>query len=85
MKKALEEKSKEIEEMSRITVGDLRGQLSVFADDAELVFGSTMAGDTLIFYRTKRLGDDMVLIELNELTEESLKESIKADAKKKKS
>jgi len=65
------EKAREVEERSRITVGDLRRMLSGYPDDKEIIFGSTLAGDTLIFYRVKDR-DPMVQIELNEVNESYL-------------
>jgi hypothetical protein len=51
MKEHLREKANEIEERSRITVGELREKLKGYPDDKEIIFGSTIQGDTLIFYR----------------------------------
>lgn len=44
-----------------LTVGELIGALSIFPEDAELIF---QGGLTL--YRTKGRGDDLVQIEFNE-------------------
>lgn len=51
----------------RITVGDLRQQLSFYDDTTEITFGSTIEAVPLVFYRVKRRGPNLVQIELNEL------------------
>ncbi|MDP3327711.1 hypothetical protein [Parvibaculum sp.] len=63
----------------RITVGDLREQLSSYSAEAEITFGCTEAAVPLIFYRVKNRGprdakgaDHLVQIELNELHEGDL-------------
>ena len=64
------------EEDYRITVGDLRQQLAQYPDDAQLIFGSTVAGIPLIFYRVKNRSprvaqphEMLIQIELNELNQ----------------
>lgn len=59
----------EIEEESRITVGELKEKLQGYPDDTEITFGSTVAAVPLIFYRVKSRGDGLVQIELNEASE----------------
>lgn len=59
----------EIEEKSRITVGDLKERLQGYSDDTAITFGATVAAVPLVFYRVKRRGDDLVQIELNEVSE----------------
>lgn len=49
-----------------LTVGQLVDDLLLFGRDCEITFGSTMAGAELVFYRTKRRGENLVQIELNE-------------------
>jgi hypothetical protein len=58
------------DEEHRITVGDLREQLSGYSDDTEITFGGTLDAVPLIFYRVKTRGDKLVQIELNELRDE---------------
>jgi hypothetical protein len=58
------------EEKSRITVGDLRKELSFYSDDTEITFGHTLDAVPLVFYRVKTRGDKLVQIELNELYDE---------------
>jgi hypothetical protein len=55
------------EERSRITVGDLIEQLSLYPKDSEITFGCLMDTTFLVFYRVKQRGDSLVQIELNEL------------------
>lgn len=57
------------EERSRVTVGELVDQLSAYPRDTEITFGCLMDTTFLTFYRVKRKGDKLVLIELNELRE----------------
>lgn len=54
------------EEPVRITIRELKEQLAIFDEDAELLFGPG-GQDELTFYRTKSRGDDLVQIEFNEL------------------
>lgn len=61
---------KKIEENHRITVGELKEHLRLFPDDMEITFGCTTEAVPLIFYRTKMRGDNLVQIELNEVTED---------------
>lgn len=65
------------EEESRITVGDLRRQLTGYSDDTEITFGCTLDAVPLIFYRVKTRGDKLVQIELNELQDKQKKGSNK--------
>lgn len=58
------------DEGHRITVGDLREQLSGYSDDTEITFGCTLDAVPLIFYRVKTRGEKLVQIELNELRDE---------------
>lgn len=58
-----------------ITIGELKKELAMFPDDAEIDFGSTMSGNTLCFYRTKDRGAGTVQIELNEYNDIDLKPS----------
>ena len=58
------------DEGHRITVGDLREQLSGYSDDTEITFGCTLDAIPLIFYRVKTRGEKLVQIELNELRDE---------------
>ena len=60
------------EEESRITVGELREQLSGYSDDTEITFGCTLDAVPLIFYRVKTRGEKLVQIELNELHDEEV-------------
>ena len=52
-----------------LTVGDLREAIDGLGDDVEIMFGSTMAGNELIFYRFKWRNQPQTLlqIELNEM------------------
>lgn len=60
------EKHRLQEEQSRITVGDLVRELSGYDKDTEITFGSTLDANSLVFYRVKRRGVNLVQIELNE-------------------
>jgi hypothetical protein len=50
------------------TVGDLRSHLKLFPDDYELIFSETMGGNKQIFYRTKKRGENLMQIELTEIS-----------------
>jgi hypothetical protein len=50
----------------RLTLGQLRRDLAEYPDDAEVVFGGTVLGSELKFYRVKGRGEKVVQIELNE-------------------
>jgi len=53
---------------NELTVGKLRELLNKFSYDLEITFGSSKYRHRpLIFYRFKQKGDDLLLIELNEL------------------
>lgn len=58
------------DEGHRITVGELREQLSGYSEDTEITFGCTLDAVPLIFYRVKTRGEKLVQIELNELRDE---------------
>lgn len=60
----------EMEQSSRITVGDLRRKLSEFPADTEITFGNTIEAVPLVFERVKSRGDRLVQIELNEMLPE---------------
>lgn len=49
-----------------LTVGDLKRELQNWTDDTEIVFGGTLAGADLSFYRFKMRGEKVLQIELNE-------------------
>lgn len=49
-----------------LTVGDIRNAIHDLDNDVEITFGSTIAGDELIFYRFKWRGEKLLQIELNE-------------------
>lgn len=58
----------------RITVGELRRDLSIYPDDADITFGCTENGTPLIYNRVKERGprdvpeaERLVQVELNEL------------------
>jgi len=50
----------------RLTVGDIRDAIHDLDNDVEIVFGGTIAGAELSFYRFKWRGDKVLQIELNE-------------------
>ncbi len=60
-------KLRQLEARNRITVGELRKRLNGLPDDMQIVFGDTMDGNIVMFYRTKLLGENKLLIECNEL------------------
>lgn len=49
-----------------LTVGDIRNAIHDLENDVEIMFGSTLAGTPLVFYRFKIRGDKLLQIELNE-------------------
>jgi hypothetical protein len=51
---------------SPFTVGDLRNAIHGLDNDVEIIFGGTLAGGNLTFYRFKWRGDNLLQIELNE-------------------
>ncbi len=51
---------------SALTVGDLKRELKNWSDDSEIVFGGTMAGAELTFFRFKSRDEKVLQIELNE-------------------
>lgn len=53
-----------------LTVGDIRDAIAFIDDSVEVIFGSTMAGRTLLFYRFKWRGDHLLQMELNEAEDE---------------
>ena len=55
------------EERSRLTVGELIDELSGYPRDTKITFGCLMDTTFLTFYRVKRKGDELILIELNEI------------------
>jgi hypothetical protein len=68
----------------RITVGDLRERLAAFDDDAELHFGAADEGrNPLIFHRLKNRspiqGTGLVHVELDEVTDEAMKDELAWD------
>ncbi|HXO70407.1 MAG TPA: hypothetical protein VN838_15700 [Bradyrhizobium sp.] len=58
-----------------LTVKDMREAIAGLPDDVEFMFGSTMAGDELVFYRFKWRDQKQKLlqIELNELSPEEVR------------
>jgi hypothetical protein len=60
------------EAQHRITIGELKEQLTIWPDDFEITFGATSDAVPLVFYRTKQRGPRLVQIELNEITNEDL-------------
>lgn len=77
-------KSKQSEEfLAGITVGDLRRQLKIYDQDADLYIGG------LTFYRLKRRGPNLVSMEFNEIVHRDTDGTLVADdldrPKKKKS
>lgn len=49
-----------------LTVQDIRDAILGLPGDTEIMFGSTLAGATLVFYRFKSRGEKLLQIELNE-------------------
>jgi hypothetical protein len=66
----MKRKAQELEKESRITVGELRRQLSPFPDSMRITFGNTVEAVPLAFYRIKQRGDGLLQIELTELLPE---------------
>lgn len=60
----------ELEEESRITVGDLMDHLKAFPRDTQITFGSSIDGELLGFYRVKIRGDNLIQIETSPILEE---------------
>lgn len=58
------------------TVGDLRNAIHDLDNDVEIIFGATMVGAELSFYRFKQRGDNLLQMELNEFFPEPGKYSI---------
>ena len=50
-----------------LTVAELKRELAAWSDDTEVVFGSTMLGAELEFYRFKCRGTKILHVELNEV------------------
>lgn len=50
----------------RLTVGDIRDAIHDLDNDVEIIFGSTIAGDRLLFSRFKWRGEKLLQMELNE-------------------
>lgn len=49
-----------------LTVGELREELSAWPDDAQITFGGTLAGHSLVFLRFKRRGEKLLHIDVVE-------------------
>jgi hypothetical protein len=62
-----------------LTVAELKRELAAWSEDTEVVFGSTMLGAELEFYRFKSRGAKILHIELNEVFPSPGKYSIEVD------